>query len=305
MISLQRWVRSKIIAMSLSLLVAAGCATTVPYTGAGPHPQIERGSPAPPIDFIGNVLSLPFKLLFLSWKFNLHYISPVTEDTLVGYLAARDLAALKDTKFRLNQYRPVQDLSRLVRNRHVAWPYRLLLGLPVTLISDVLLPGRLFPWGDYYNPFTNTVHLYSDHPAITLHEAGHAHDLAGRRFKGTYATIRLIPFVDLYQEYRASDEAIDYFKEIGDRQAELNAYKILYPAYGSYVGSYIFPPIGTLIGIVTGHVTGRSRAAIEEHRDRTSVPAPAEAPAPTPTAEPSDAAVPLEAPEPAASESPL
>ncbi len=105
---------------------------------------------------------------------------------------------------------PTCYVSRLARNRHVAWPYRLLIGLPVTLVFEVLLPGRLFPWGDYYNPYTNTVHLYSDHAAVALHEAGHAHDLASRRFKGT-------------------DEALDYLKASGDRTGEVAAYKILYP----------------------------------------------------------------------------
>ena len=216
--------------------------------------------PMPPIDFLGNVLSLPGKLLLWSWKFNLHWISPETEQKLVAYLQAQDLPAIKDTKFELNEYRPIQDLSRLVKNHYVAWPYRLLLGLPVTLLFDVLLPGRLFPWGDYYNPYTNIVHLYSDHPAIALHEAGHAHDFAGKRFKGTYAAARLIPFVDLYQEYQASDEAIKYLEKIQDRPTEIAAYKILYPAYGSYVGAYFFPPFGVIGGVILGHSMGHAKA---------------------------------------------
>ena len=181
------------------------------------------------------------------------------------YLDARDLPSLKAAKFQLNEYNPGQDLSRLVKNHDVAWPYRLLLGLPITLVFDVLLPGRLFPWGDYYNPFTNTVHLYSDHPAIALHEAGHAHDFATRRFKGTYAATRLIPFVDLYQEYKATDEALDYLKETQDHATEISAYKILYPAYGTYVGAYVFPPIGTIGGALLGHALGRSTALEKKH----------------------------------------
>ena len=251
------------LALVLSVVLLNGCATMPPpYTGQGPHPQLERGARVPPVDFLGNVLSLPMKLLLWSWTFNLHSISPDTEEKLVEYLSARDLAALHDTKFLLNEYRPGQELSRLIKNHYVAWPYRLLIGFPVTLIFDVALPGRLFPWGDYYNPYTNTVHLYSDHPAIALHEAGHAHDTATRRFKGTYAFLRLIPFVDLYQEYKATKEAIGYLKAASDHETELRAYKILYPAYGSYVGSYLFPPIGTVGGVLVGHAAGRSEAAL-------------------------------------------
>lgn len=275
-----------------------GCATTVPYTGVGPYPRLERGAPVPPIDFLGNVLSLPAKLLLWSWKFNLHTISPDTEDRLIAYLDTQDRPAFTDARFRLNQYRPAQDLSRLVRNRHVAWPYRLLLGVPVTLVFDVLLPGRLFPWGDYYNPFTNTVHLYSDHPAIALHEAGHVHDFASRRFKGTYAAIRLVPFVDLYQEHKASKEAISYLKGTADHATELSAYKILYPAYGTYVGSYIVPPIGTVGGALIGHAAGRSEAARRARdyaHEQTLSPAPPEPPT-TPTPAAADEALPATSP---------
>ena len=221
-------------------LTSQGCATTVPYTGVGPHPQIERGAPNPIIDFLGNFLALPSKLFLLSWKFDQHYISPETEDKLVHYLDQRKQnPVLTNVKFRLNQYRPIQDLSRLIHNRHMAWPYRLLLGLPITLIIDVLLPGRLLPWGDYYNPYTNTAHLYSDHPAIMLHEAGHAYDFGKKKFKGTYAILRLIPFVDLYQEYKATDQAFDYLIEIQDRETEVRAIKILYPAYATYIAGYL------------------------------------------------------------------
>lgn len=245
--------------LALCLALTTGCATTVPYTGQGPHPQLERGAPVLPIDFLGNVLSLIHKLLLFTWKFNSHSISPATEDTLVRYLGNRSQPALQDTKFRLNQYRPVQDLSRLIHNPHIAWPYKIFPGLFTTLFTDVLLPGRLFPWGDYYNPFTNTVHLYSNHPAIALHEAGHAYDFSQQRWKGTYAFLRLLPFVDLYQEFKATDEAIDYLIIAQDRTNELKAYKVLYPAYGMYVGQYIFFPFG-YIALIFGHIYGRSVA---------------------------------------------
>ncbi len=276
------------IALALSLCLG-GCATTVPYTGVGPYPQIERGAPVPPIDFLGNVLALPMKLILWSWKYDLHYVSPQAEEQLAAYLATQDRPLMQDARFQLNAYHPGEDLSRLVRNHFVAWPYRLLLGFPTTLLFEVLLPGRLFPWGDYYNPYTNTVHLYSDHPAIALHEAGHVHDFSTKRLKGTYAAIRLIPFVDLYQEWQASGEAIRYLKASGDRPTELSAYKILYPAYGTYVGSYLFPPIGTIGGALIGHAAGRTEAALQAHADRTPAATPATSPADAPDPAPAPA----------------
>jgi len=247
-------------ALVCTALGASGCAFYSPYVGQGPHPQITRGTPVPPIDIIGNILSLPGKLILLNWRFNSYSFSPETEEQLVHYLDAKTLPAFEQTVYRLNQYAPFGDLRALIKNRHVAWPYRLSLGLLVTVLYDVLLPGRLFPWGDYFNPYTNVVHLYSDDITIALHEAGHSYDFADFPLKGTYATLRLLPFLDLYQEWQATENAIDYFIETQDRETELRAYTTLWPAYGTYMGAYVPVPIGSVIGAAAGHILGRVKA---------------------------------------------
>lgn len=248
------------VVVALVAFLATGCASTVPYVGQGPHQQITRGAPVPPIDFLGNVLALPGKLILWNWAFSNHNVSQNTEDVLIRYLDNKTLPAFEDTRYRINQYSPVQDLTALTKNKHVGWPYRLLFGLPLTLLYDVALPGRLFPWGDYYNPYTNTVHLYSDEPSIALHEAGHAYDFADFPWKGTYAMLRIIPFMDLYQEWWASESAVKYLVEIEDRETEFRAYKVLWPAYGTYVGSYLPIPFGSAPGVLVGHIAGRSKA---------------------------------------------
>ena len=255
------WVRRWV---SLALVCSlAGCATAaVPYVGQGPYPQITRGRPIAPIDALGNVFGVLTKLLLWNRKADNHAISAQTEARLTEYLDAPRSAAA-GTHFSLNEYAPGRAMSRLVHNHKVAWPYRVLLGFPITLVLDVLIPGRLFAGligGDVYNPFTDTVSIYSDLPSVALHEAGHAHDFNSRRWKGTYAALRLIPGVDLYQEYKATDEAIAYLIESRQEEEELAAYQVLYPAYGSYVGGYLFPPIGTLAGVLIGHSLGRTQA---------------------------------------------
>lgn len=236
-----------------------GCATIAPpYVGQGPHPQITRGQPVPPIDFIGNVFSLPAKVLLWHWKIDRHVITSDTEAYLVDYIDAPETVT-DGTHYALNQYAPGRDLKRLTKNRKVAWPYRLLIGLPVTLIFDVLLPGRLFG-GDRYNPFTDTVQLYSDLPAVALHEAGHSHDFNKRRYKGTYALLRLLPPVTLFQEYKASKEAVVHLGATGKVREECSAHEILHPAFGSYVGNYIPFPGTAFAGAAVGHVTGRVTA---------------------------------------------
>ncbi len=263
-------------------LVAAtliGCSTTVPYVGQGPHPQITRGRPIPAIDFLGNVFGLPSKLLLWEWKFNRHWVSEDTERYLVQYIDAPETVT-EGTHYSLNEYAPGRALKRLIYNRKVAWPYRLLLGLPTTLILDVLLPGRLFGGlvgGDNYNPYTDTVSIYSDHPAIALHEAGHSHDFNKRQYKGTYAFIGWFTIPSLFQEYKASEEAITGFERMNAHREACSAYDILYPAYGTYVGN-IFVPGGFVIGAAVGHILGRidshyCRATLRE-QEHTSSPSP-------------------------------
>lgn len=256
---------------SLSLLLnVSGCATTpVPYVGEGPRPQISRGRPIAAVDGLGNFFGLISKLILFNWKVDNHAVSEQTENYLVRYMDSPE-SRLEQTHFSLNEYNPGMAFSRLVHNRKVAWPYRALLGFPTTLL-DTLLPGRLFAGllnGDNYNPFTDTVSIYSDLPVVALHEAGHAHDFNGRKHRGTYALLRIIPFFDLYQEGRATGEAIRFLKAQEENKQEDSAYKVLYPAYGTYVGSYIPFPGGTVAGAMVGHAVGRIKAENKARHNR-------------------------------------
>lgn len=266
-------------ALWLVALLVAGCSTTAPYTGQGPHPQITRGHPNALVDSLGNVFALPIKLILFTWRVDDHEVPAETEAYLVRYVDLPQ-SETDGTHFSLNEYAPGRALKRLTSNKKVAWPYRLLLGLPITLVVDVLLPGRIFAGllgGDLYNPYTDTVSIYSSHPAISLHEAGHVHDFNSRTHKGTYALIRLVPFVDLYQEFLATDEAVTHLIDTKDQQQELNAYKVLYPAYGTYVGGYVPFPGVAIIGALVGHFVGRAKA-----RERAGYYAAQDQPAPLP-----------------------
>ena len=170
-------------ALLLLAVASTGCAT-VPYRCGGDalvterdaplrpdEPQIERGKPRPVIDGVGWVVGIPTKILLWDRRADNHHISPDTEASLRSYLSANDLDKVK---VRLNQYDPLGEWSRLKRNRSVAWPWRYTLGTLSTL-GYTLLPERILG-GDNYNPYTNTINLYSDIPAVGFHEGGHAKD---------------------------------------------------------------------------------------------------------------------------------
>ncbi len=204
------------------------------------------------LDALGNLLSLPKKILLLNPKVDSHSVSPKTEASLQEFLAAHPEAA-KDLKVRINQWTPVGEFKRLIRNRRIEWYFRVFPGIPTTLFSSVT--GRVLG-GDHYNPYTNTIHLFSDDPAIALHEAGHAVDFAKQTQPGYYAVGRILPPVELSQEQIASDIAIEHLKEHKNREGELHAYQTLYPAFGTYGGEQTGLPYGSYIGAGAGHILG-------------------------------------------------
>jgi len=248
--------------------------------------QIERGRPVWLVDALGHyILSLPSKILLLNWRVDNHKVSSETEKKLQAYLLDNDL---ENVKVRLNQYAPGAEWRRLIRNPWMQGGWRYTLGV-LTMVYYTILPGRLFG-GDNYNPYTNTINIYSDHKAIVLHEAGHARDFTKqtRGFRGVYAFLRIFPLVPLYHEKQATSDAIGYDWDkllYDDLKAD---YKILYPAYCTYIAgeglrwvqtSYWIQYAVMFAAVIPGHIVGRIKAATIE---------PSESPAPNHTDKPMD-----------------
>ncbi|WP_425616006.1 hypothetical protein NA78x_005944 [Anatilimnocola sp. NA78] len=232
---------------------------------ASNEPQIERGQPYPVLDGIGWVVGIPDKVILWDRRVNNHHISPETEAAIAEYLANNELLAVK---VRLNQYDPGGEWRRLVANKRVGWGWRYSLGT-LACLGYTIFPGRVFG-GDHYNPFTNTISIYSDAPPIALHEGGHAKDFARRRWPGTYAAVYLLPVAPLWHEAVATNDALSYLEEYGTAEEQREAYRLLYPAYGTYLGGAagdVIPTTrtGSLIlygaAVVGGHAVGRIQAA--------------------------------------------
>lgn len=223
--------------------------------------QIQRGKRRPIIDGIGWVIGIPDKILLWNCRIDNHNISEQTEHAVASYLEANGLTS---TRVRLNQYHPWDDWKRLVRNDSVGFGWRYTVGA-LSVLGETIFPGRLIG-GDHYNPFSNTIHIYSDVPAVALHEAGHAKDFARRRWPGTYGVLYMLPMVPLYHESVATNDVLAYLQENGSFQEQADARKILYPAYATYVGNaagYVIPTLGTPLyygSVVGGHVLGRYSA---------------------------------------------
>ena len=227
--------------------------------------QIVRGQPYPLLDGTGRVLGFPDQLLLWNRRVNNHQISPRTEQMVAGYLAENNLP---EVLVRVNQYAPLDEWRRLVRNKRIGAGWRYTVGAAEVLLY-ALIPGRLIG-DDWYNPFTDTINLYSDVPAIALHEAAYAKDVHQRRLPGTYAAVQYLPLVGMWYRTNATCEVLDYFDEhdgtVADRQ---EADRILFPMYGGALGGQIgsFVPLPfmdlalNLTGTAVGHVVGQCRPA--------------------------------------------
>jgi len=237
----------------------------VAITRASP---IERGTRRPVLDGAGWVFGIPSKIILWDRRVENHDVSADTEASIRRYLDDNDL---DHVKVRINQYAPLADWRRLRANKSVGWGYRYTLGV-LSVAGEAILPGRLFG-GDHYNPFTGTIHLYSDVPAIALHEGGHAKDFTRRRLPGTYALVTALPFGSLWPEAIATGDAIAYARQQRDMELECESYRILFPAYGTYVGGSIgdyAAPVALPIyagAIVAGHAVGRIQARLVPDAD--------------------------------------
>jgi hypothetical protein len=302
------------------LVLISGCASTpyslLPRTETDltlplrdGEPQVERGKPNAWVDGFGHYFfSLPSKLILLDWKVDNHDVSPEVEQALQEYLWVNGLCS---TKVRLNQYAPGAEWRRLFKNREMPAGWRYTLGL-LSVSFYTIFPDRLFagfPFiggGDSYNPYTNTISIYSALRPVVLHEGGHAKDFASkenRTWKGLYAGARAVPLVGvlvaLVQEAVATNDALSWELATGDSRESKAGYRKLYPAYGTYLGfaaqsgASFFTEGWILYAIqygmvVVGHVAGQTRALFVADRAGGLQPELVEDPALLSPGEPTD-----------------
>ena len=231
--------------------------------------QFEFGRPHKLLDASGRIWpgSLLSKLILWNVNVDSHKISEETLNELKEYLTYNDLSHVK---VRVNQYAPGGEWSRLFRNKDVGAGWRYTLGF-ISNVYYTILPQRFFG-GDNYNPYTNTISLYSDHAAIAVHEGGHSKDSSSRKHKGSYAALYMIPFVSLHHEAVATNDALSYTSDQEQHQELKEAYKVLYPAYGTYIGGGIGRFTSTTTSyivqaaiVIPAHIIGRIKASNVEN----------------------------------------
>ena len=197
-------------------------------------------------------------------KVNRHELSGATIEKVKSYLEKNDLT---DVHVYVNHYDPAGQWHRLRANTRVAPVWRYSLGV-VTWVTYTILPDRIFG-GDGYNPYTNSLCLNSDVPAIALEEAAFAKDIHARRFPGAYAAINELPVITMWHEIRAVRDVVSYARDQHDWDVERQSYRVLFPRMGSQTLTVASPLIsvwwgGPLLGLggaAVGHVAGQAVVA--------------------------------------------
>ena len=214
------------------------------------------------LDGTGWVMGIPSKILLWNSKVDSHNVSPDVEQALGRYLRANGLT---DVKVRINQYDPIGEWKRLLSNRAIHPAFKYTVGA-FAVSKYTLVPGRLFG-ADEYNPFTQSISLYSDRASLALREGAHAKNAIESRFPGLWASSMYIPGSPIWVDTLSTREVIRYTQETGDRKLEREAYLVLFPAFGARLGSSATLFLDAGAGqaaqgslALVGHAVGRTMA---------------------------------------------
>lgn len=268
----------RIAVIFICILLLGGCARS-PYRYGHPNINSEKaptlepsgqfvhGKPHPLLDASDWIWpgSLLTKLIVWDRDIDSHEISEQTVATTRKYLRQN---GLDDVLVLVNAYQPGSQWSRLFSNREMGAAWRYTLGV-FNVLSYTFFPGRIIG-GDHYNPYTNTINLFSDEVAIALHEAAHAKDFNRRRFKGFHAAIYNLPGAPLYYESIATSDALSYLQEECRPRDLQHAYRLLHPAYGTYLGSTFIAGPALYAVALPAHISGSIAARKVQRREKIS-----------------------------------
>ncbi|WP_144057557.1 hypothetical protein [Novipirellula maiorica] len=228
------------------------------YRDAATGIQVERGRPNAVVDGLGWVVGMPTKLALWDRRADNHNVSPATETALLRYMATNGIG---DSLVRINQYDPWGEWKRLASNKRIGPGWRYTAGV-YNGLKYTLLPGRVFG-GDWYNPFTDTTHVYSDIAPLAISRAAYAKDIRSQAFPGTYAVTQELPILSMIHKTRATRDALTYGDQLEPTKERAEFQRILSPDYGSSWGGQLasFVPfgasLGRLAGAAAGHATNR------------------------------------------------
>jgi hypothetical protein len=232
----------------------AGASAAADVGAVVSQPQFAHGKPHKVVDAVGWVFGIPKKLIVWDRRAVNHRVSAETEEDLSRYMDANGLVS---TKVRINEYDPIGEWQRLGANKEVGAGWRYTFGALGTL-GYTLFPGRLFGT-DGYNPYTDSIYVYSDIPCLAEEQASYAKLVRERRYPGSYVAVTSLPFVQLWPAKQSKTEVLDYTLASGTPEQQREATRVLYAEFGAEVGGQASVLFGaglplTFAGAGMGHV---------------------------------------------------
>jgi hypothetical protein len=212
------------------------------------------------VDSIGWVVGIPRRIILWDRRVDSHQVQPETMAEVATYAKVNELDGIC---VRVNQYDPADEWKRLTKNDQISPGWRYTVGA-LSLVGYTLLPGRIIGI-DNYNPYTNSVYVYSDVPALAMEAAAYAKDVRQRELPGTYAAVNSLPIISVWHETINTQDTLDYLQTHGNYEDQREGLAILYPNYGASVGGafgslFGFTGVFEIGGAVVGHVSGWHKA---------------------------------------------
>ena len=242
-----------------------------PVAAAPRQVNFKYGQPHKRLDRMSDIVSWPRRKLRPNEP-DKREITDETAEKLRQYLEKNDL---DDVQVTVRDYDPAEQWRRLRENRIVPPVSRYTFGL-LSVANYSLLPGRVFG-RNAYNPYTNTLYVNSEAPALLLHQAAFAKNVRGRPLPGVYAVTSHVPFLAVWHDVDAARDLVGYARAEENWDLEAESYREVYPRVGSQAtgGVAVFVPVwwgGPVLGLAgsaVGSVAGRSTlASRERQRDR-------------------------------------
>lgn len=223
--------------------------------------EVVQGNPNKVVDGLGWIVGIPRRIVLWDRRVDNHRVQPETMAEVATYAKVNELDGLC---VRVNQYAPLDEWKRLTKNDQISPGWRYTVGA-LSLVGYTLLPGRIIGV-DNYNPYTNSVYVYSDVPALAMEAAAYAKDVKHRDFPGTYAAVNSLPVASVWHETINTQDTLEYLQTHGTYDEQREGLAILYPNYGASVGGAVgslfgFTGVFEIGGAVVGHVSGWHKAA--------------------------------------------
>ncbi|RLS23507.1 MAG: hypothetical protein DWH70_09630 [Planctomycetota bacterium] len=194
------------------------------------------------------------------WNKATEPLSPTTIRIMNDYLEDNELEAL-NIEFQTEN--PKNDWDRLEANSSINPLLKYSLGSLDWLSNAITKPSV---WGrNYYDPYTNTMHINSNNPIEIIAEMSYAKIIQRQNYPGLYALGSKLPFISFWAQKQKTNEMIAYAKSKQDWELEKATIRKMYPGMlngsskdigrvaGLFFGPFYLRPAISVGGVLVGY----------------------------------------------------